>query len=131
MANDTYGCTCIQCKEHFEADSEEEFCSQICVDAYNKEALAPIRTCQNCGVEVDFPFNWCDNCNLFHKDEAPKLTLRLNTYSIVSDAVDAGVQYGYNRAHKHTDTPDADHIKQAIMNAVMSELSDIIDWGNE
>lgn len=54
--------------------------------------------------------------------------MKLKAYRIVSDAVERAVSYGYNRAHKHTDDPGDETIKDAIYNEVMNELSDIIDW---
>ena len=40
-------------------------------------------------------------------------------------AVSSGVEYGYNRAHKHNDSPSEGEIKEAIIKAVMD---DICDW---
>jgi len=54
--------------------------------------------------------------------------MKLKAYRIVSDAVERAVSYGYNRAHKHTETPGKDGIVDAIYNEVMNELSEIIDW---
>ncbi len=46
-------------------------------------------------------------------------------YNVMEMAVSAGVEYGYNRAHKHTDSPSEDQIKEAIIKAVMD---DICEW---
>lgn len=40
----------------------------------------------------------------------------------MSMAVEQGVNYGYTRAFKHTDTPDEQAIKQAIYDAVINEI---------
>jgi hypothetical protein len=54
--------------------------------------------------------------------------VKLKSYSIISQAVEDGVAYGYRRAHKHTDTPGEEGIKQAIYEAVTSQLCGIIDF---
>jgi hypothetical protein len=46
-------------------------------------------------------------------------------YNVMQMAVSAGVEYGYNRAHKHTDSPSEDQIKEFIIKAVMD---DICEW---
>jgi hypothetical protein len=46
-------------------------------------------------------------------------------YNVMQMAVSTGVEYGYNRAHKHNDSPSDDEIKEAICKAVMD---DICEW---
>jgi hypothetical protein len=58
------------------------------------------------------------------------LPFRIRAYSVVARAVSEGVEYGYRRAHKHVDTPAEDAILIAIEEAVMDELSEVIDWGD-
>ena len=48
--------------------------------------------------------------------------MKAKAYNVVEMAVRAGVEYGYNRAHKHTDSPSEDQIKEAIIKAVMDEI---------
>lgn len=43
-------------------------------------------------------------------------------YSILNNAVEIGVNYGWNRAHKYTDTPEAETIKNEMMIAIMHEI---------
>ena len=43
---------------------------------------------------------------------------------VIDMAVENGIVLGWTRAHKHTDTPDADAIQDAIHMAVMNELGD-------
>ena len=51
--------------------------------------------------------------------------MKAKEYNVVEMAVRAGVEYGYNRAHKHTDSPSEEQIKEAIIKAVMD---DICEW---
>jgi hypothetical protein len=48
--------------------------------------------------------------------------MKAKEYNVMQMAVSAGVEYGYNRAHKHTDSPSEDQIKEAIIKAVMDEI---------
>lgn len=57
--------------------------------------------------------------------------MRVRAYDVLQQAVEAGVNYGWNRAHKHTDTPDAEAIKDAIFNAITSEICDWFDFDEE
>jgi len=45
-------------------------------------------------------------------------------YHILSLAVEQGVRDGWHRAHKHTDNPHEDAVKEYIEDAVMSALHD-------
>lgn len=56
-------------------------------------------------------------------------TVRFNAYTIVERAVDEGVVYGLNQAHKHNDRPSREVMLGQIINAVMAELSDVINFG--
>ena len=58
-------------------------------------------------------------------------TVRLNTYKIVSDAIENGIKYGYRRAHKHTENPSEDTIIEQIHLAVMNDLCDIINFDDD
>jgi hypothetical protein len=48
--------------------------------------------------------------------------MKIKEYNVVDMAVSAGVEYGYNRAHKHNDSPSEGEIKEAIHQAVMNEI---------
>lgn len=50
------------------------------------------------------------------------------TWECFSRAVDEGVAYGWNRAHKHTDTPTPEAVREAIERAVMDALAEVIEW---
>ena len=55
----------------------------------------------------------------------------INAYAIISRAVEEGVECGYNRAYKHTDTPSKDGMVTAIEDAVMLNLSEILIYDRE
>ena len=59
--------------------------------------------------------------------------IRVNTYDVIVRAVEGGVTYGMNRAHKHTDNPTRETTTEAITNAVISELCEVLmfDHGEE
>ncbi|MDP3939770.1 MAG: hypothetical protein Q8R92_16760 [Deltaproteobacteria bacterium] len=56
--------------------------------------------------------------------------MRIKAYTVVERAVDEGVALGYNRAHKHTDTP-GEAIKEYVRREVMIALCEIMDFGEE
>lgn len=73
------------------------------------------------------------NCGVFRvgKKETDQIKLKptwLRSYDIISDAVEAGVRRGWNRAHKHTDKPDDETVIDSIASHVMGEISERIDW---
>lgn len=59
------------------------------------------------------------------------MTLKPKTWKILQQAVETGVAYGWQRAHKHDDHPTEDVIKQAIEQAVLSEIGDWFDMTDE
>lgn len=48
--------------------------------------------------------------------------MKAKEYNVLEMAVSAGVGYGYNRAHKHNDSPSEIEIKEHIIKAVMNEM---------
>lgn len=48
--------------------------------------------------------------------------MRPNEYLVLSECVEDGINLGYTRAHKHTDTPTEQQIKEAIEQSVMTEI---------
>lgn len=51
-------------------------------------------------------------------------TIKANLWRIMEECVERGVELGWNRAHKHTDTPDMSQILEKQMDAVMSEIAE-------
>ena len=42
--------------------------------------------------------------------------MKVNEYLVMTECVENGINRGYNRAFKHTDTPSDDAIKESIYN---------------
>ena len=51
-------------------------------------------------------------------------SIGIAAHKVIDMAVENGIVLGWNRAHKHTDTPSVDQIQDAIHMAVMNELGD-------
>lgn len=54
--------------------------------------------------------------------------LKVRTYPVLCRAVEEGVAYGWQRAHKHVDAPDAQTIEQQIVTAVVNEICEYFDF---
>jgi hypothetical protein len=57
--------------------------------------------------------------------------LRVRAYEVLRRAVEEGLDYGWMRAHKHTDRPDEATIKDQILQGVMNEVCEYFDCGDE
>jgi hypothetical protein len=54
--------------------------------------------------------------------------MKFKAYQLIERAIEEGVNYGYSRAHKHTDTPTEALLKGEIIQAITNELCEIIDF---
>lgn len=54
--------------------------------------------------------------------------LKINIYSIVAEAVERGIQFGVNRAYKHTITSLPAGVAESIYKKVMLALAEVIDF---
>ena len=52
-------------------------------------------------------------------------------WPLFTEAVEAGIDYGWNRAHKHTPTPTEEQIKDAIQNSIELEVSERFNFVEE
>lgn len=57
-----------------------------------------------------------------------KVTLPMNVWKIVSDAVEMGVRMGYRRAYKHVDRPSEEHVVDNVSREVMNSLTEVVDF---
>lgn len=54
--------------------------------------------------------------------------MKFKAYTIIERAIEEGIDYGYNRAHKHTDKPSEALLKGEILNAITNNLCEILDF---
>lgn len=47
---------------------------------------------------------------------------------VLEQCIETGIELGWNRAHKHTDTPTKEQIKTAMGNAITDELYEWFDF---
>lgn len=50
--------------------------------------------------------------------------LKVNIYNVLEECIENGINGGWNKAYKHTDTPNEDHIKEQILRYIMIEISE-------
>ena len=55
-------------------------------------------------------------------------SIKLNSYRIITDKIEEGINWGWSRSHKHGDNPGEDVIKEQIYNEITNVLCDIIDF---
>ena len=56
--------------------------------------------------------------------------MRLKTYELIERIVEQGTEAGYDRAHKHTDTPNEATIKQCIEQYIMQGFDEYFDFSD-
>lgn len=57
--------------------------------------------------------------------------MRVRSYEVLCRAVEEGLGYGWHRAHKHTESPDEDAIKQQMLEGVMGAVCEYFTFGDE
>lgn len=56
--------------------------------------------------------------------------IRVRAYEVLIRAIEDGIDYGWQRAHKHSDAPDVYAIKSALFDAIANEVSEWFDFGD-
>ena len=54
--------------------------------------------------------------------------MKVRAYPVLCRAIEDGVTYGWRRAHKHVDAPDAQTIEEQIVTAVVNEICQYFDF---
>lgn len=57
-----------------------------------------------------------------------KPILRAKGYPLMMQCVEVGVALGWNRAHKHDDSPSESHIRDTIERAVLEQISEAFSF---
>ena len=81
---------------------------------------------------------WHSMCPTCYKKQVKKVKsvklnahAKLNAYEIIYRAVEEGVEYGWNRAHKHVDDPNDLLIKQSMIEGVTNALSEVLVYDDK
>lgn len=66
-------------------------------------------------------------------DEKPRFDreVRVKAYDLLEKAVEEGLAWGWQRAHKHTDTPTRDHVVENMEREIMNAIHEVFDFGDE
>ena len=59
----------------------------------------------------------------------PVTTIRVRAEQVIEDCIESGLNMGWNRAHKHEDSPAQDTITSKQLDAIMELLYEKIDFG--
>ena len=57
--------------------------------------------------------------------------MRIKIYQLIEQIVQTGTEAGYDRAHKHTDTPNEATIKQCIEQYIMQGFDEYFEFDRE
>ena len=57
--------------------------------------------------------------------------MRIKIYKLIEELVEQGTNAGWSRAHKHTDYPIEEEIKQCIAQYIMNGFDDYFEFATE
>ncbi len=57
--------------------------------------------------------------------------MKVNEYQVMRDCAEAGISLGWDRAHKHTDTPLPEQVQVCIEDAIMLQLAEYFLYEGE
>jgi hypothetical protein len=57
--------------------------------------------------------------------------IKFKIYPLIERIVEEGIEGGYNRAHKHTDTPSETELQQCIAHYIMLGFDEYIEFNEE
>lgn len=54
--------------------------------------------------------------------------MKPNIRTILTQAIERGIEYGWNRAHKNTDAPQLDRVIDQIEIEIWNEIDEVFDF---
>lgn len=57
--------------------------------------------------------------------------MKIKMYNLISECIERGVDFGYNRSYKYVDNPDKTSMVENIHREIMNQLCDYIDFGDD
>lgn len=56
------------------------------------------------------------------------ITMKPNIRTILTQAIERGIDYGWNRAHKNTDAPQPERVIEQIEIEIWNEIDEVFDF---
>lgn len=57
--------------------------------------------------------------------------MKVKMYKLIQEIVESGIESGYNRAHKHTDSPIPETIKHCIEQHILQGFDEVFEFDRE
>lgn len=57
--------------------------------------------------------------------------MRVKSYRVLQRALEEGFEWGWQRAHKHTDTPTKAVIEENIIREIENAIADVFHFSND
>ena len=57
--------------------------------------------------------------------------MKVKMYQLIERLVEEGIEAGWSRAHKHTDTPNGDAIKDTIQRYIMQGFDETFEFDQD
>jgi hypothetical protein len=57
--------------------------------------------------------------------------MKVDTYKLISNCIERGIDIGWQRAHKYTDHPEVGHLKETIYDNILIEICEYFNFSSE
>lgn len=57
--------------------------------------------------------------------------MKIRMQAIIERAVEEGIESGWNRAHKHSESPSVVQLKEEIYTAIMNKFDEVVSFTDE
>lgn len=65
------------------------------------------------------------------KKKVTNSKVEVNTYLVLEDCIERGLEFGWNHAHKHVDKPDKEKIIDCQFGEVMNAICEYFKFGDD